>query len=118
MTPQAIFEYLPIIPHLRAMLASSSCATKMQYRSKHESDPTKITDIFDGTHYHSLQETFIMIGDEELPMCFFSDPHDIALGLSTNGFGPFKCCTKTAWPIILFNYNLPPEEQFLGCYFD
>ena len=71
MTPQAIFEYLPIIPRLRAMLASSSCATKMQYRSKHEHDPTKITDIFDGTHYHSLRETFIMISDEELQHVFF-----------------------------------------------
>jgi hypothetical protein len=42
-----------------------------------------------------------------------SDLRDIALGLSSDGFGPFKHCTKTAWPIILFNYNLPPKEQFL-----
>jgi hypothetical protein len=95
------------------MLASSSYATKMQYRSKHEDDPTKITDIFDGTHYCSLRETFITIGDEELPTWFFSDPRDVALGLSTDGFGPFKRRTKTAWPIILFNYNLPPKERFL-----
>jgi Transposase family tnp2 len=113
MTPQAFYEYLPIIPHLHTMPASTSYATKMQYWSKHEADPMKITDIFDGTHYRSLQETFIMISDKELPMWFFSDSHDIALGLSTDGFGPFKHHTKTAWPIILFNYNLPPEEQFL-----
>jgi hypothetical protein len=112
-TPQAVFEYLPIIPRLRAMLASTSYATKMQYRSKHEADPTKSTDIFDGTHYRSLRETLITIDAEELPTWFFSDPRDIALGLSTDGFGPFKCHTKTAWPIILFNYNLPPEERFL-----
>jgi hypothetical protein len=37
----------------------------------------------------------------------------IALGLSTDGFGPFKHRTKTAWPVILFNYNLPPKERFL-----
>ena len=52
------------------------------------------------------------IGDEELPMWFFSDPRDIALGLSTDGFGPFKKRTKTAWPLIIFNYNLPPNERF------
>jgi Transposase family tnp2 len=113
MTPQAIYNYLPIIPHLCVMLASTSYATKMQYRSKHETDPMKITDIFDGTHYHSLRETFIMIGNEGLPMWFFSDPHDIALGLSTDGFGPFKHRTETAWPTILFNYNLLPEEWCL-----
>jgi len=112
-TPQAIYEYLPIIPCLCTMLVSTSYAMKMQYWSKHEADPTKITNIFDGTHYRSLQEMFIMIGTEELPMWCFSDPHNIALGLSTDGFGPFKCHTKTAWPIILFNYNLPPEERFL-----
>jgi Transposase family tnp2 len=111
--PQAIYEYLPIIPHLCTMLANSSYAMKMQYQSKHKNDPTKISNIFDGTHYCSLWETFIMISDEELPMWFFSNPHSIALGLSTDGFGPFKPHTKTAWPIILFNYNLPPEEWFL-----
>jgi hypothetical protein len=95
------------------MLASSSYARKMQYRSKREHDPTTITDIFDGTQYRSLLETFITIGDEELPTWYFSDPRDIALGLSSDGFGPFKRRTKTAWPIILFNYNLPPEERFL-----
>ena len=52
------------------------------------------------------------MGDEKLPFWFFLDPQDIALGLSTDGFGPFKHHIKTAWPIILFNYNLPPEERF------
>jgi len=32
--------------------------------------------------------------------------------LSSDGFGPFRRRIKTAWPIILFNYNLPPEERF------
>ena len=72
-TPQAIYEYLSIILHLHTMLASSSYATKMQYRSKHKDDPMKITNIFDGTHYCSLWETFIMIGNEELPIWFFSN---------------------------------------------
>ena len=72
-----------------------------------------MTDIFDGAHYSLLQESFITVGGEELPNWFFSDPHNIALGLSTDGFGPFKQHTKTAWPIILFNYNFPPKERFL-----
>jgi hypothetical protein len=112
-TPQSYYEYLPLISRLRAMLANSSYARKMQYRANHQHDPMKVTDIFDGTHYRSLKETYVMIGDEELPVWFFSDPRDIALGLSTDGFGPFKRRTKTAWPIIIFNYNLPPEERFL-----
>jgi hypothetical protein len=94
------------------MVSNSSYAKKMQYRSKHQHDPTKITDIFDGAHYRSLLETPVTIGDEELPMWFFSDPRDVALGFSTDGFGPFKRRNKTAWPLIIFNYNIPPKERF------
>ena len=94
------------------MAANSNYAEKMQYWSNHTHDPTKSTDIFDGTHYTSLLEKFVTIGDEQLPMWFFSDPQDIALGLSTDGFGPFKHRNKATWPLILFNYNLSPEERF------
>ena len=45
-------------------------------------------------------------------MWFFSDPRDIALGFSTDGFGPFKKRNKTAWPLVMFNYNIPPKERF------
>jgi Transposase family tnp2 len=95
------------------MVSNSPYTRKMQYRASHQHDPTKVTDILDDAHYSLLQESFVTVGGEELPNWFFSDPRDIALGLSTDGFGPFKHRTKTAWPIILFNYNLPPEERFL-----
>ena len=107
-TPQAYFKYLSIIPHLHAVIGNSHYARKMQYQSKHHQDPTKMTDIFDGDHYHSLQESFVTIAGEELPTWFFSDPHNIALGFSTDGFGPFKHCTKTAWLIIII--SLPRRE--------
>jgi len=68
--------------------------------------------MFDSAHYHALLTMDIVVGDERLLFWFFLDSRDIVLGLSTDGFGPFKHCTKTAWPIILFNYNLPPEERF------
>jgi hypothetical protein len=94
------------------MISNSSYAWKMQYRSNLQRDPTKLTDIFDGAQYRLLLEDFVTVGDEELPIYMFSDPRDIALGLSTDGFGPFKRRTKTSWPVLLFNYNLPPEERF------
>lgn len=94
------------------MVSNLAYFRKMQHRSKHQHDPTKTTDIFDGAHYRSLLKTLVTICGEELPMWFFSDPRDIALGLSTDGFGPFKKRNKTAWPIIIFNYNLPPKERF------
>jgi hypothetical protein len=29
-----------------------------------------------------------------------------------DGFAPFRNRMTTCWPLILFNYNLPPEDQF------
>ena len=46
------------------------------------------------------------------PHQFFQDPCDVALGLSTDSFTPFKHRMTTCWPLILFNYNLPPEDWF------
>ena len=84
----------------------------MKYRASYQADPSHVGDVFDGTHYRSLLTQNITVADETLPFWFFSDPRDIALGLSTDGFGPFKLRDRTAWPIILLNYNLPPEERF------
>jgi hypothetical protein len=110
--PQAYFTYLPLIPRLRAMVACSSFAQKLQYRFNHQHDPEKMTDVFDGIHFRTLQDSFISIAGEQLPSLFFSDSRDIALGLSTDGFALFKRRTKAAWPLVVFNYNLPPEERF------
>ncbi|KAI0289704.1 hypothetical protein B0F90DRAFT_1821667 [Multifurca ochricompacta] len=54
-----------------------------------------------GQHHRQFMSIFplfpvsVQYFDEELPIWFFSDPHDIALGLSADGFGPFKHHTKT-----------------------
>ena len=48
----------------------------------------------------------------QLRCCYFSDPRDIALGLSTDGFAPFRQRKMTAWPIIVYNFNLPPDIRF------
>ena len=43
---------------------------------------------------------------------YFADPRDMALGASTDSFAPFKRRRQTAWPIIVFLYNLPPVIRF------
>ena len=93
------------------MSANSIHAKKMHYQANHIHEPGAIKDVFDGSHYWSLLNT-IVPGHEDNPFFYFSDECDIALGLLTDGFAPFKRCNKTCWPIILFNYNLPPEIRF------
>jgi hypothetical protein len=93
------------------MAANPTHAQKMRYRADYVQEPGILKDVFDGSHYRTLLNTFVPI-DSSIPFYFFSDPRDIALGLSTDGFAPFKRRSKTCWPMILFNYNLPPEIRF------
>jgi hypothetical protein len=69
-------------------------------------------DVFDSKNYSTLRERFVTVNGVRMPYKFFSDLRDIALGLSTDGFSPFKRRKKTCWPLLLFNYNLPPEIRF------
>ena len=109
--PCKYFDYLPVIPWLKAMLANSAHVTKMRYRAEYVHEPGVVKDVFDGSHYQSLLNTTVPT-DGANPFFYFSDERNIALGLSTDGFAPFKRHDVTCWPIILFNYNLPPELRF------
>jgi hypothetical protein len=82
------------------------------HRYEHVHEPDKISDIFDGTHYADLCRKKVIIDNKELPHRYFQDPCNIALGLSTDGFVSFWNRTATCWPLLLFNYNLSPEEWF------
>jgi hypothetical protein len=82
----------------------------MKYRAhEHHHIPKKTTDVFNSAHYRGLLQSKVTIDGKEIPYNFFSDSRDIALGLSTDGFAPFKKRKQTTWPIIFVNYNLPPD---------
>jgi len=83
----------------------------MQYRSTRQHFPDISSDIFDGEYYQQLCSTPITIQGKPVdpPANYFEDDRDIALGLSTDGYGIFSNGQATAWPLIIFIYNLPPE---------
>lgn len=110
--PRQTFKYIPFLPQLCARLSNCNHATELLYRADFEHRAKNIRDIFDASHYQGLLKTFVTVAGQYLGHKFFSDPRDIALGLSFDGFGPFKRRKHTCWPIILFNYNLPPEVRF------
>ncbi|KAF7358560.1 hypothetical protein MSAN_01194200 [Mycena sanguinolenta] len=114
--PRKKFTYIPIIPRLVAFAGNREMAEKQQYRAEHVHEPGKTKDVFDGQHYRSLRTKFVKINGERLAHKYFEDPRDVALGASWDGFAPFKRRKKTAWPLILFNYDLPPELRFLLAY--
>ncbi len=110
--PQKVFVYLPVTPRLKVFLANEKTARAMLYRAKeHVHKPGTITDVMDSRSYRNLLNKKVVVDGQELEHKYFEDDRDVALGLSTDGFAPFKRRTKTAWPLILFNYNLPPDVR-------
>jgi Transposase family tnp2. len=115
--PKKKFVYIPLIPRLVAFFKNPDLAEKMKYRGhEHIHNPGNITDIHDGSVYRELLDKPVVVDGKELRHKYFSDSRDVALGLSTDGFAPFRRRKRTAWPLLLFNYNLPPELRFLAEY--
>ncbi|KAF8824070.1 hypothetical protein HHX47_DHR9000462 [Lentinula edodes] len=104
-----------IIPRLKAFAMNPEVAKNMQYLNNFTNGSSEVRttkDVFDGEDYKFLRKQNVVVGSRTYTYHHFNDHQDIALGLSTDGFGPFKRRKHTCWPLILFNYNLPPEIQF------
>jgi hypothetical protein len=108
--PRQTFRYLPLIPRLINLYRDPTMAGLLRYRAHRVPDPNSLTDILDGRYYRRLLREFVhVLGGNRLGHRFFSHTTDIALGLSTDGVGPFKTRKQQCWPLILINYNLPPS---------
>ncbi|KAJ7168387.1 hypothetical protein C8R43DRAFT_817578, partial [Mycena crocata] len=89
--PRREFQYIPIIPRLVALYTNKKQSETLQtYRAEFVPEPDKVKDVFDGTHYQQLLRTFVTLHGKKLNHKFFSDRRDIALGISLDGFAPFK----------------------------
>ncbi|KAF8599738.1 hypothetical protein BDV93DRAFT_448838, partial [Ceratobasidium sp. AG-I] len=89
------FQYIPIIPRLINLFRDATMARNLRYRSTRQATPNSIGDIFDGQYYKRLLGQQVVVGAETLKHKYFSKPTDLALGLSTDGFGPFKSRKQT-----------------------
>jgi hypothetical protein len=64
------FSYIPLVPHLCALMSNRTYATQLQYRADEHAKTRKsgtITDIFDGLHYRSLLGERVVVGDRGDP---------------------------------------------------
>ncbi|QRV85537.1 Transposase family Tnp2 protein [Ceratobasidium sp. AG-Ba] len=102
------FLYIPLIPRLVNMYRDPATAKLLGYRADREPRADTVSDIFDGSHYNKLRGRCVTVRGRPLDHQYFSSPTDIALGLSTDGFGPFRKDRQTCWPLLVFNYNLSP----------
>ena len=114
--PRRRFTYIPLIPRLIAFYKNTDFSEKLGYRANRQTDPGVIKDVMDAQNYKTLCQTHVSVDGKEKMYKFFEDPRDLALGFSTDGFCPWKKRKKTCWPLLFFNYNLPPEIRFWLCY--
>ncbi|QRV80941.1 Transposase family Tnp2 protein [Ceratobasidium sp. AG-Ba] len=107
--PRKRFRYIPLIPQLQALYQSLSMIERLRYRANYQHRSGVIADVFDCHHYRALCRKHV---HPDHQYKFFSDPHDLALGLSLDGVTLFKRrrkCNSTAWPLIIVLYNLHPS---------
>ena len=109
--PRMRFQHLPIVPRLQAMFLNDDTIKLLDYRTTRSSggDPDSMSDVFDGQLYRDLCNTFIRVDGKTFDRKYFEDKHDIALGLSLDGFPIFNKRNLSAWPVILINFSLPPD---------
>lgn len=110
--PVKQYHYIPISQRLAAQFRNEDRICQLAYRSNFNYTPGSISDIFSSHLYRSLLYRKVEVQGETLSHFYFSDPRDIALGISFDGFCPFKRRKQTCWPLIAFNYNLPPDVRF------
>ncbi|KAH9929851.1 uncharacterized protein BXZ73DRAFT_12835, partial [Epithele typhae] len=88
--PRQQYTHIPITPRLLALFQNKEISERMDYREDYESTPGVVRDIQDSDQYKNLKGKPIIIDGESVGANFFDSRTDIALGLSTDGFAPFR----------------------------
>ncbi|KAH9857261.1 hypothetical protein C2E23DRAFT_749127, partial [Lenzites betulinus] len=93
--PRRQFSFFPVQSRLTALSSNRTTAEQMTYRADYVSDPSVNQDVFDGTSYQNLCMREVVIDGKHSGYRYFSDRRDIALGMSTDGFAPWRRRKKT-----------------------
>ena len=86
-------------------------AKQLNYRHTFQNssnDSNSIRDIFDSSIYQSLLKKQVVVDGQAQGHKYFSDPRNIALGISLDGVTYFSRRKHSVWLVILINYNLSP----------
>lgn len=106
------FRYLPLTARLKGLFLNVKMSETLDYRANYAHNNNVISDVYDGAHYQDLLREEVEIDGMLQGHRFFSEQRDLALGIMTDGFQIFKRArngTQSCWPIIMINFNLPPE---------
>lgn len=98
--PRKVLRFFPIAKRLQRLFTSSKTAENMTWHADGRSGDGQIRHPADGEEWKRL--------DAEYPE-FAAEARNVRLGLSSDGFEPFKSGEPhSLWPVTLVVYNLPP----------
>ncbi|KAG8376363.1 hypothetical protein BUALT_Bualt09G0055300 [Buddleja alternifolia] len=94
-------RYFPLKPRLQKLFISSHTSSLMRWHAEGRVD--------DGTFRHPADSlAWKDFGEKNID--FSIDSRNVRLGLTADGFSPFKLMnvSHNSWPVVLIPYNLPP----------
>ncbi|XP_027186063.1 uncharacterized protein [Cicer arietinum] len=99
--PAKILRWFPLKPRLQRLFMSSKVVESMRWH--HEGR------LNDGLLRHPADSLAWKEFDARYPI-FSSDPRNVRLEVTSDGFNPFKTMsiTHSTWPVMVIPYNLPP----------
>ena len=102
---EGLYSTIPLIPRIAAIVRDEGLCKKFyDYRWRRgEGENGMLRDYFDGEGYRKLCDMYG--GEEEVK-------YDVFLGISADGFEPYKNRRYSVWSIAAINLNLPPHERF------
>ncbi|CAJ2674634.1 unnamed protein product [Trifolium pratense] len=99
--PAKVLRHFPLIPRLQRLFMCSKTAKEMRWHDEERSKDGKLRHPADGKAWKDFD---ILHPD------FSSEPRNVRLGLSSDGFNPFRTMSisHSTWPVMMVVYNFPP----------
>ncbi|XP_058784764.1 uncharacterized protein LOC131659614 [Vicia villosa] len=99
--PAKVLRHFPLIPRLQRLFMCSKTAESMRWHEEERSKDGKLRHPADGKAWNDF---------DELHPDFSSESRNVRLGLTSDGFNPFRTMSlsHSTWPVLMMVYNTPP----------
>ncbi|XP_058746180.1 uncharacterized protein LOC131619054 [Vicia villosa] len=99
--PAKVLRHFPLIPRLQRLFMCSKTTESMRWHEEERSKDGKLRHPTDGKAWKDF---------DELHPDFSSESRNVRLGLTSDGFNPFRTMSlsHSTWPVLMMVYNIPP----------